>query len=331
MRPAPARRQRRRKRNAVWILRGIAPKLRANAKSLVARSAQHASFFSPARACSLLRAGRGIRSRSSTCRLRRVGVLLLGLGIYWMILAADLSAQAEAYDLAKLEQMESASVILDRNEKMFGQIYVENRETIPYDQLPRDLINAVVAVEDTKFYTHGGYDLFGILRAALKNFTAGGVRQGASTITQQLARNTFALQGSDVPPQAGGDLPRAPDRGAVRQAEDHGALSEPDLLRRRSLRRGSGVARLFRQTGARHDADGSRHAGGLDQEPEPALAVDRQSRIARGAQPGARADARSWIHHRGRKRRRRRRKRSSSAAGKARKGRPTRSTKFASR
>lgn len=123
-----------------------------------------------------------------------VGVLLLGLGIYWMILAADLSAQAEAYDLAKLEQMESASVILDRNEKMFGQIYVENRETIAYEQLSRDLINAVVAVEDTKFYTHSGYDLFGILRAAFKNFTAGGVRQGASTITQQLARNTFGLR-----------------------------------------------------------------------------------------------------------------------------------------
>ena len=90
--------------------------------------------------------------------------------------------------------MESASVILDRNEKMFGQIYVENRETVPYDQLPRDLINAVVAMEDTKFYQHGGYDPFGIVRAALKNFTAGQVRQGASTITQQLARNTFALK-----------------------------------------------------------------------------------------------------------------------------------------
>ncbi|MDQ3625760.1 MAG: PBP1A family penicillin-binding protein, partial [Verrucomicrobiota bacterium] len=120
--------------------------------------------------------------------------LLVALGIYWLILAADLSRQAEAFDLTQLEKMESASVIFDRNEKIFGQIYVENRETIPYDQLPRDLINAVVAVEDTKFYQHSGYDIFGIIRAALKNFTAGGVRQGASTITQQLARNTFSLR-----------------------------------------------------------------------------------------------------------------------------------------
>ena len=67
---------------------------------------------------------------------------------YISILASDLNRQAATFDLSKLEQMESASVILDRNDKIFGQIYVENRETVPYDQLPRDLVNAVVAVED---------------------------------------------------------------------------------------------------------------------------------------------------------------------------------------
>ena len=119
---------------------------------------------------------------------------LLGFGIYFWYLTSVLSVEAAAFDLSKLEQMESASVILDRNDKIFGQIYVENRETVPYDQLPRDLVNAVVAVEDNKFYQHGGYDLSGIVRAALKNFTSGHVRQGASTITQQLARNSFALK-----------------------------------------------------------------------------------------------------------------------------------------
>jgi 1A family penicillin-binding protein len=119
---------------------------------------------------------------------------VVGFGIYFWYLVNVVSAEAGAFDLSKLEQMESASVILDRNDKIFGQIYVENRETVPYEQLPRDLINAVVAVEDNKFYQHGGYDLSGIIRAALKNFTAGHVRQGASTITQQLARNSFALK-----------------------------------------------------------------------------------------------------------------------------------------
>src|SRR6184192_4295619 len=121
-------------------------------------------------------------------------VLFIGFAIYLSILASHLKSQAATFDLGKLEQMESASVILDRNGKIFGQIYVENRETVPYDQLPRDLVNAVVAAEDAKFYQHGGYDLFGITRAALKNFAAGHVRQGASTITQRLARNSFSLK-----------------------------------------------------------------------------------------------------------------------------------------
>ena len=116
------------------------------------------------------------------------------MAVYVSILASSLKNQAATFDLGKLEQMESASVILDRNDKIFGQIYVENRETIPYEQLPRDLVNAVVSVEDSKFYRHHGYDVFGIARAALKNFAAGHVRQGASTITQQLARNSFALK-----------------------------------------------------------------------------------------------------------------------------------------
>ncbi len=123
-----------------------------------------------------------------------VVVLAAAIAVYIAILASDLNSQAATFDLSKLEQMESASVILDRNGKIFGQIYVENRETVPYDQLPRDLVNAVVAVEDAKFYQHSGYDFFGIIRAALKNLTAGHVRQGGSTITQQLARNSFALK-----------------------------------------------------------------------------------------------------------------------------------------
>jgi len=118
----------------------------------------------------------------------------IAFAVYISIMIADLETQAANFDLNKLEQMESASVILDRNGKIFGQIYVENRETVPYDQLPQDLINAVVAIEDAKFYQHHGYDLLGIVRATLKNLTAGHVRQGASTITQQLARNSFSLK-----------------------------------------------------------------------------------------------------------------------------------------
>jgi 1A family penicillin-binding protein len=123
-----------------------------------------------------------------------LAVLVVGVTVYVSVLITDLKGQARTFDLNQLEQMESASVILDRNGKIFGQIYVENRQTVPYEQLPPDLINAVVAVEDAKFYQHHGYDLLGIIRAALKNLTAGHVRQGGSTVTQQLARNSFSLK-----------------------------------------------------------------------------------------------------------------------------------------
>jgi len=123
-----------------------------------------------------------------------LAVMALFMTVFFSSVVVDLQAQAKSFDLTKLDQMESASVILDRNGKIFGQIYVENRETVPYEKLAPDLINAVIAVEDAKFYEHHGYDLFGIIRAALKNLMAGHVRQGASTITQQLARNSFSLK-----------------------------------------------------------------------------------------------------------------------------------------
>ncbi|MGI8958044.1 MAG: penicillin-binding protein 1A [Chthoniobacterales bacterium] len=124
-----------------------------------------------------------------------VVVALLAFLLAFLPVAVSLKHQAAALDLTHLEKMESASVIVDRNNKIFGQIYVENRETVPYDQLPPNLVNAVIATEDNKFYQHHGYDLLGIIRAALKNAVAGHVRQGASTITQQLARNSFELKG----------------------------------------------------------------------------------------------------------------------------------------
>src|SRR5437762_13420131 len=63
-----------------------------------------------------------------------VAVLAVIFAVYISMIASDLEGQARGFDLSKLEQMESASLILDRNGKIFGQIYVENRETVPYDR-----------------------------------------------------------------------------------------------------------------------------------------------------------------------------------------------------
>ena len=63
-----------------------------------------------------------------------------------------------------------------------------------YEELPRDYINAVVAVEDKRFYKHNGVDIFSILRAIFVDIKEKSFKEGGSTITQQLAKNTYFTQ-----------------------------------------------------------------------------------------------------------------------------------------
>ncbi|MCU4122033.1 penicillin-binding protein 1A [Variovorax sp. N23] len=73
---------------------------------------------------------------------------------------------------------------------LIGEFGEERRQLVPIDQVPKVLKDAVLAVEDTRFYEHGGVDAKGIARAMLSNLQHG-TRQGASTITQQVARNVY--------------------------------------------------------------------------------------------------------------------------------------------
>ncbi|MBV8331022.1 MAG: transglycosylase domain-containing protein, partial [Verrucomicrobia bacterium] len=102
--------------------------------------------------------------------------------------------KAAQFDLSKLNSVESASVIYDRYGQVFGKIFIQNREQVGLDQISQYLVDAVIAEEDSRFYEHSGVDLYGIFRALIRNTQAGKIRQGASTITQQLARNVFDLK-----------------------------------------------------------------------------------------------------------------------------------------
>ena len=112
-------------------------------------------------------------------------------GIYWLKIQDEYGAKAAQFDYSKLGEMESASTIYDCNNQILSRIFLENREVVPYDQFPFELIQSVVAAEDNKFFQHHGVDYSGMVRAAVKNWRAGRIRQGASTLTQQLARNSF--------------------------------------------------------------------------------------------------------------------------------------------
>lgn len=74
---------------------------------------------------------------------------------------------------------------------LIGEFGTERRSLVKIDSVPVYLKQAILAAEDDRFYEHSGVDTIGVLRAAYSNFTAGGVRQGASTITMQVARNFF--------------------------------------------------------------------------------------------------------------------------------------------
>lgn len=73
---------------------------------------------------------------------------------------------------------------------LIGEFGEERRSLVHYKDIPKVMTQAVLAIEDDRFYEHSGVDFWGILRAAVHN-TLGGSRQGASTITQQVARNFF--------------------------------------------------------------------------------------------------------------------------------------------
>jgi penicillin-binding protein 1A len=74
---------------------------------------------------------------------------------------------------------------------LIGEFGEEKRAFVKIEQTPDILRKAIVAAEDERFYEHGGVDYIGVVRAALSNFAAASARQGASTITMQVARNFF--------------------------------------------------------------------------------------------------------------------------------------------
>ncbi len=120
--------------------------------------------------------------------------LCLLLALYGVKIRAELSPQ-----IALIEQLEHArdtlaSEVYDRHGRKIGEFATEKRYFIPLKALPPLVVKAFLSAEDKDFYYHRGVSPIGILRAAFINIRGGGVRQGASTITQQLARLSFLGQ-----------------------------------------------------------------------------------------------------------------------------------------
>src|SRR5213082_2486894 len=107
------------------------------------------------------------------------------------MLALALPAFRETSDDDWLKKSDLAVTFLDRYGNPIGSRGIKHNDSIPLEDFPDHLIKATLATEDRRFYDHFGIDLAGTARALVTNAQAGGVRQGGSSITQQLAKNLF--------------------------------------------------------------------------------------------------------------------------------------------
>src|SRR5881392_630426 len=107
------------------------------------------------------------------------------------MLALAIPAFCETADDDWLKKSDLAVSFLDRYGNPIGSRGIKHNDSIPLEDFPDNLIKATLATEDRRFYDHFGIDFPGTARALVTNAQAGGVRQGGSTITQQLAKNLF--------------------------------------------------------------------------------------------------------------------------------------------
>ena len=113
-------------------------------------------------------------------------VALIGIGVVLGVY----SLMAKNYDLKKLGTMPRSSVVFDCHGNEIGKLHGTGARFVPIHQVSQHFVNALLIREDARFYDHGGIDPTGVLRAAYRNIFRN-KREGASTITMQLARNSF--------------------------------------------------------------------------------------------------------------------------------------------
>lgn len=130
---------------------------------------------------------------------RRWGRVLLGLLLLWIAAGATAigvvviaySRVADRYDLSKLGAMRQRSTVYDVKGRELGKLHGENRVVVKLSQVSPWFVKALLAREDARFYEHDGVDYIGVARAIARDLKDKKSVQGASTITMQLARNSF--------------------------------------------------------------------------------------------------------------------------------------------
>lgn len=115
------------------------------------------------------------------------GVVIAFALLAYAVPPVDFGDTADVWDRGR----EFAMTFTDSDGNIIGQRGIRQNDAVPLDEIPPAMIKAVLATEDARFYDHFGVDVIGTMRAIVSNFRANGVKQGGSSITQQVAKNLF--------------------------------------------------------------------------------------------------------------------------------------------
>src|ERR1700741_2566787 len=102
---------------------------------------------------------------------------------------------AQTFDLKKVGDMPERNPVFDVDGKSYSRLAGANRVKVALNEVSPFFVDALLAREDTRFFEHGGIDWRGIARALVRDILSGSAKEGASSITQQLARNSLPLGG----------------------------------------------------------------------------------------------------------------------------------------
>lgn len=111
----------------------------------------------------------------------------------WAVSSSADTMHSNLQDITNEDTIPLTTTVTDRDGTPIAWVYDQRRYDIPGDKISKDMKDSIVAIEDRRFYEHSGVDVRGTLRAAIANFTSGGVAEGASTLNQQYVKNYLYL------------------------------------------------------------------------------------------------------------------------------------------
>ena len=121
------------------------------------------------------------------------GIVLTPIALFFItFLCVALFAKIPSFEELEDPKSNLATLLLSEDGKVISTYHIENRSYVKFEELPKSLVDAVVATEDARFYRHSGIDLRGLGRVVFKTLLLNNTSQGGgSTITQQLAKTLY--------------------------------------------------------------------------------------------------------------------------------------------